>query len=168
LVPSTPNPPTLRNEVAELLVDVDGVPVLVRFLVADIPAEVKSDFTSRDLDLNLLLSSTVEKMIKRMGESWLRAEDSTNQALATVELISSVEHLARRPARSNDTVLRVEPLEPDLLDRTAKRGDRRIDLKPREFQLLKPTLPNRAGAGACDRVRCMSPKETSRIDPCVC
>jgi DNA-binding response OmpR family regulator len=40
-------------------------------------------------------------------------------------------------ALSNDTVLRVRPLELDLLDRTAKRGDRRIDLRPREFQLLK-------------------------------
>jgi DNA-binding response OmpR family regulator len=38
---------------------------------------------------------------------------------------------------SNDIVLRVGPLELDLLDRTAKRGDRRIDLRPREFQLLK-------------------------------
>ena len=28
-------------------------------------------------------------------------------------------------------------MELDLLDRTAKRGDRKIDLRPREFQLLK-------------------------------
>jgi DNA-binding response OmpR family regulator len=34
-------------------------------------------------------------------------------------------------------VLRVGPLELDLLDRTAKRGDRQIDLRPREFRLLK-------------------------------
>jgi DNA-binding response OmpR family regulator len=34
-------------------------------------------------------------------------------------------------------VLRVGPLELDLIDRTAKRGDRQIDLRPREFQLLK-------------------------------
>jgi DNA-binding response OmpR family regulator len=34
-------------------------------------------------------------------------------------------------------VLRVGPLELDLLDRTAKRDGRRIDLRPREFQLLK-------------------------------
>jgi DNA-binding response OmpR family regulator len=35
------------------------------------------------------------------------------------------------------TALRVGPLNLDLLDRTAKRGDRRIDLRPREFQLLR-------------------------------
>jgi DNA-binding response OmpR family regulator len=34
-------------------------------------------------------------------------------------------------------MLRVGPLELDLLDRTAKRGDRQIDLRPREFRLLK-------------------------------
>jgi DNA-binding winged helix-turn-helix (wHTH) protein len=37
----------------------------------------------------------------------------------------------------NETVLRVGPLELDLIDRAAKRGDRDIHLRPREFQLLK-------------------------------
>jgi DNA-binding winged helix-turn-helix (wHTH) protein len=34
-------------------------------------------------------------------------------------------------------VLRVGSLELDLINRSAKRGDRHIDLRPREFQLLK-------------------------------
>jgi DNA-binding response OmpR family regulator len=41
------------------------------------------------------------------------------------------------PAPLNQTTLRVGPLELDLLDRTAKRSDRRIDLRPCEFRLLK-------------------------------
>jgi DNA-binding response OmpR family regulator len=45
--------------------------------------------------------------------------------------------LAGVPAVPNETVLRVGPLALDLIDRTAKRGDRQIDLRPREFQLLK-------------------------------
>jgi DNA-binding winged helix-turn-helix (wHTH) protein len=45
--------------------------------------------------------------------------------------------LVRLPDLSNETVLRVGPLELDLLDRTAKRGDHQIDLRPREFHLLK-------------------------------
>jgi DNA-binding response OmpR family regulator len=36
-----------------------------------------------------------------------------------------------------ETTLRVGPLELDLLDRTAKRGDRSVPLLPREFQLLE-------------------------------
>jgi DNA-binding winged helix-turn-helix (wHTH) protein len=35
------------------------------------------------------------------------------------------------------TMLRVGPLELNLLDRTAKRGERQIDLRPREFRLLR-------------------------------
>ncbi len=34
-------------------------------------------------------------------------------------------------------MLRVGPLELDLISRTAKRGDRPIDLLPREFRLLE-------------------------------
>ena len=43
----------------------------------------------------------------------------------------------RRPAESRDAVLRVGPLELDLIERTVKRGDRTIDLLPREFRLLE-------------------------------
>jgi DNA-binding response OmpR family regulator len=55
--------------------------------------------------------------------------------LAIVEMISSGESPAGPSA--SPTVLPVGPLELDLLDRAAKRGDRQIDLRPREFQLLK-------------------------------
>jgi DNA-binding response OmpR family regulator len=37
----------------------------------------------------------------------------------------------------SEPVLRVGSLELDLMDRTARRGDRKIDLRPREFLLLK-------------------------------
>jgi two-component sensor histidine kinase len=39
--------------------------------------------------------------------------------------------------KSRDTMLRVGPLELDLIERTAKRWDRAIDLLPREFRLLE-------------------------------
>ena len=44
---------------------------------------------------------------------------------------------ANAQAQPNETVLRVGSLELDLIARTAKRGDRPIDLRPREFHLLK-------------------------------
>jgi DNA-binding response OmpR family regulator len=69
--------------------------------------------------------------------SSLRTAPSSKQPLATAELMSNAEHLVRLPDLSNEAVLRVGPLELDLLDRTAKRGDRQIDLRPREFHLLK-------------------------------
>jgi DNA-binding winged helix-turn-helix (wHTH) protein len=129
--------PAERNGVTEFLTDINGIPVLVRFLVADMSAKLQSELVSGDNDLSSLLSAMVEKAVDKMGGSSARRHDHPGQAVATVELISSAEHLARLPALSNDTVLRVGPLELDLIDRTAKRGERRIDLRPREFQLLK-------------------------------
>jgi DNA-binding response OmpR family regulator len=113
---------------AELLVDIDGSPVLVRFLV-----EMPSDSISKDADIDSLLSRTLEKMVDRMRGSSPRTDGASKQQLAT----SGGEAAVRLPTPPNETVLRVGPLELDLMDRTAKRGDRQIDLRPREFRLLK-------------------------------
>jgi DNA-binding response OmpR family regulator len=126
----------LRNGTAELLADIEGLPVLVRLLVQDIPAEMRSDLVT-DADIHSLLSSTLEKVVERMRGSPLRRDDSSKQPPAIVELISSGLPSAQPLAPLTETALRVGPLELDLIDRTAKRDDRRIDLRPREFRLLK-------------------------------
>jgi two-component system OmpR family response regulator len=64
-------------------------------------------------------------------------DDYLTKPFATVELIARIEALMRRPVESRDTLLRVGPLELDLIKRTAKRCDRAIDLLPREFRLLE-------------------------------
>jgi len=64
-------------------------------------------------------------------------DDYLTKPFATVELIARIEALLRRPAESRDTVLQVGELELDLIERTAKRGEREIDLLPREFRLLE-------------------------------
>jgi len=122
---------------AELVADIDGLPVLVRLLFKDIPAEMQSDLVSAGADIHSLLSSTLEKMVDRMRGSSLRRDAPSKLPPAIVELVSSGDLLVRLPALPNETVLRVGPLELDLLDRTAKRGDRQIDLRPREFRLLR-------------------------------
>jgi len=68
----------------------------------------------------------------RMG-----GDDYLSKPFALVELIARVEALLRRPAESRETTLRAGQLELDLIKRTAKRGDRVIDLLPREFRLLE-------------------------------
>ncbi len=47
------------------------------------------------------------------------------------------EELHRQPVEARATVLRVGPLVLDLIDRKARRGDRAIELLPREFKLLE-------------------------------
>ena len=56
---------------------------------------------------------------------------------AIAELLARVEELLRPPAESRETVLSVGPLQLDLLMRTARRGERTIDLRPREFLLVE-------------------------------
>jgi DNA-binding winged helix-turn-helix (wHTH) protein len=129
-------PATWQSGMTELLADIDGLPVLFRIRVRDLPTHAQSDFGSKDA-IHSLLSNTLEKVVDRMRGSSLRWEARSEEPLAIVELISSAEPSTGLPAPTNETVLRVGPLELDLLDRTARRGDRKIDLRPREFQLLK-------------------------------
>jgi two-component system OmpR family response regulator len=65
-------------------------------------------------------------------------DDYLTKPFALVELVARLEALLRRPTESRDiTLLRVGPLEVDLLERTARRGARQIDLLPREYRLLE-------------------------------
>ncbi len=63
-------------------------------------------------------------------------DDYLTKPFAFPELAARVEALLRRPLMSRESVLRVGPLEIDLIDRTAQRAGRDIDLLPREFKLL--------------------------------
>jgi len=130
-------PATLRDGIAEILTDIDGLPVLLRILVKDAPALTQSNFESKDADIHSLLSSILEKMVDRMSGPTARNDGPSKQRLSMVDLTSDGDPSADLPALPNETVLRVGSLQLDLLDRTARRGDRKIDLRPREFQLLK-------------------------------
>jgi len=68
----------------------------------------------------------------RMG-----GDDYLTKPFALVELVARIEALLRRPVDSCETILRVGPLEVDLIDRTARRGERELNLLPREFRLLE-------------------------------
>jgi two-component system OmpR family response regulator len=67
----------------------------------------------------------------------LSHEDLRSEPAAACGLAARIESLFQLLEESRDTVLRVGPLELDLIERTARRGHRRIDLRPREFDLLK-------------------------------
>ncbi len=110
----TPSPRTLRTEAlaAAALSGLEGV-------------------------IHSLLSSALEKIVDRMYRASLRSDEQSRRPLAIAEIDSSIESSVRSPAEPRETMLRVGSLELDLINRTAKRGDRPIDLLPSEFRLLK-------------------------------
>src|SRR5437667_4775293 len=85
----------------------------------------------------VLVLSALGEVNDRVRGLRMGGDDYLTKPFALVELVARVEALLRRPAESRETTLRVGPLELDLIERTAKRGDRVIDLLPREFRLLE-------------------------------
>lgn len=59
------------------------------------------------------------------------------QLVAMTELLGRLEALLKRPDEIRETTLSVGPLQLDLLTRTVARGQRSINLLPREFRLLE-------------------------------
>jgi DNA-binding response OmpR family regulator len=84
--------------------------------------------------IHSLLLSALERIVDRAS---LRGDDQSRRPLAIAETDSSIESSVRSPAEPRETMLRVGPLRLDLINRTAKRGDRPIVLLPSEFRLLK-------------------------------
>jgi two-component system OmpR family response regulator len=68
-------------------------------------------------------------------------DDYLVKPFALAELLARVNALARRPpSQEVRTELAVADLRLDLLKRTVSRAGRRIDLQPREFQILEYLL----------------------------
>jgi two-component system, OmpR family, response regulator len=90
-----------------------------------------------DVRTPVLVLSALGAVDDRVRGLRMGGDDYLTKPFALVELIARVEALLRRPTESRDTTLRAGPLELDLIERTAKRGDRVIELLPREFRLLE-------------------------------
>jgi len=114
----TPSPRTLRTE-------------------TQAAAAIPADLGGLEGVIHSLLLSAFEKIVDRMHRATLRDDDQSRRPPAIAETDSSTDSSVRSPAEPRETMLRVGSLELDLINRTAKRGDRPIDLLPCEFRLLK-------------------------------
>jgi len=135
-VTGMPFVPSSRN-MAELKIHVDGLPVLFLFPIEDVsPKKPPGAFTSHT-DIHSVLSNSLERIVDRMRESVTRVVvgSSSRPELTVVEMNPEMNAIV--PPSEAQTILRVGLLELNLIDRTAKRGERQIDLRPREFRLLR-------------------------------
>jgi hypothetical protein len=124
----TPSPPTLRTE-------------------AQAAAALPAGLSGLEGVIHSLLLSALEKILDQMHRASLRGDDQSRRPLAIAETDSSIECSVRSPAEPRETMLRVGSLELDLINRTAKRGDRPIDLLPSEF---RPQIHDATGRPIAD------------------
>lgn len=91
----------------------------------------------RGIMVPVLLISSLAAVDDRIHGLKAGGDDYLSKPFAVGELAARVEALLRRAIDSRATVLRVGSLEMDLIERTARRGARLLDLLPREFKLLE-------------------------------
>lgn len=90
----------------------------------------------------VLVLSALGEVDDRVDGLRAGSDDYLVKPFALSELLARVEALLRRqrgtePGAGDSTVLRVADLELDRLKRSVRRGERRIELQPKEFQLLE-------------------------------
>jgi two-component system OmpR family response regulator len=90
-----------------------------------------------------LLLSALGNVHDRVEGLEAGADDYLVKPFDFAELLARVNALARRPPlAAAGTILKVEDLEMDLLERTVTRGTRCIELQQREFALLEYLMRN--------------------------
>jgi two-component system OmpR family response regulator len=108
-----------------MLPGIDGLSVLKSLRAAGIATPV----------LLLTAMSAVDERVRGLRSG---ADDYLVKPFSLQELLARVEALLRRPQEHTETtVLACRDLEMDLVRRTVRRGERSIDLTPREFSILE-------------------------------
>ncbi|MFM7084346.1 MAG: winged helix-turn-helix domain-containing protein [Hyphomicrobium sp.] len=71
-------------------------------------------------------------------------DDYLCKPFAFSELLARIHALSRRPSiKSEETLLKVGDLQIDLISRRVMRGEKEIELQPREFRLLEVLMRNK-------------------------
>lgn len=111
-----------------MLPQVDGLTIVRTLRASRIPTPV-------------LILSALGEVDDRVDGLRAGSDDYLTKPFALSELLARVEALLRRPSGNSggpqETQLRVADLELDRLKRSVRRGERRIELQPKEFQLLE-------------------------------
>lgn len=107
----------------------------------ELARQLRAERTTQNVPL-ILMSHTAGQRETIAGLE-AGADDYLVKPFAFAELLARIEALARRSDTVvKETVLRVGDLELDLVSRTVRRSGRRIELLPREFQVLEYLVRN--------------------------
>jgi DNA-binding response OmpR family regulator len=104
--------------------------------------EVLQNIRAKKPDLAVLMLTGDNMIPQRIRGLDLGADDYLTKPFAFSELAARIRALLRRRIRPMEAVLRVEDLTLDRLQHLVHRGERRIDLTPKEFALLDYLMRN--------------------------
>jgi two-component system, OmpR family, response regulator len=101
-----------------------------------------SDLRKSGVSSPVLFLTTMSGIDDRVAGLEAGGDDYLVKPFAFAELAARVSALGRRPPMGSVTILRVADLEMDLVKRSVTRAGQRIDVQPREFQLLEYLMRN--------------------------
>jgi two-component system, OmpR family, response regulator len=111
--------------------------VIDRMLAGEEGLVVLQTLRSESMTKPVLVLSALGSPNDRIRGLRAGGDDYLVKPFVREELAARIEALLRRAPPSRDTTLQVGPLRLDLIERRAWRGEREIDLLPREFKLLE-------------------------------
>jgi DNA-binding response OmpR family regulator len=108
--------------------------------------QVLKQLRNRKKNLPVLVLTGRSRVEDRVKGLDLGADDYMVKPFAFRELTARVRALLRRGDGTADFKLQVEDLVMSLVERTVRRGERRIELTPKEFSLLEYLMRNQGRA----------------------
>ena len=105
-------------------------------------SQVLSRLRSRDAEIPILILTATDHVSERVACLDAGADDYLTKPFSFSELSARARAVLRRKARPVQTVLKVEDLQLDCVQRTVERGGRPIELTPKEFSLLEYFMRN--------------------------
>ena len=104
--------------------------------------EVLGEMRRREVKTPVLLLTALDGVDDRVRGLDRGADDYLTKPFAFSELLARIRALSRRPPLEMEPVLRVGDLELDIVRHDVRRGERRIELSRREFNLLEFFMRN--------------------------
>jgi two-component system copper resistance phosphate regulon response regulator CusR len=99
--------------------------------------EMVRTLRDRGVGIPILVLTAQDALESKVAALRAGADDYVTKPFAFEELLARVEALARRPRQVATPVLRVGDLEVDTQTREVRRGDRPIELTPKEYAVLE-------------------------------